>query len=108
MVKKKVVTPTLYVHQAVSIIHRNISTTADGRRLRNDTNLVNLPPAHTSVPDCFNPLLEPAQNAPYVFDDAHIPTNPEDPTDLTGVKVNVTAQYKRYQNSVHILIISCT
>ena len=41
MVKKKVVTPTLYVHQATAAVHRNISTTADGRRLCNDTNLVN-------------------------------------------------------------------
>jgi hypothetical protein len=103
MVKKKVVAPTLYVHQAAPVIHRNISTTADGRRLRNDTNLVDLPPAPISLPDHFITLLEPAQNAPYAFDDAHIPINPENPTDLTGVEVNVTARCKRYQNSVRIL-----
>jgi hypothetical protein len=99
MVKKKVVAPTLYVHQAAAVVHRNISTTADGRRLRNDTNLVNLPPVPISRPERFIPLLEPIQNAPYAFDDAHIPINPENPDDLTGVKVKVTAS-KRYQNSV--------
>jgi hypothetical protein len=78
MVKKKVVAPTLYVHQAAPVIHRNISTTADGRCLRNDTNIVNLPlPVHVSLPSHFVLLQEPTQNAPYVFDDAHIPINPK-------------------------------
>jgi hypothetical protein len=102
MVKKKVVTPTLYVHRPPAVIHRNISTTADGRRLRNDTNLVNLPPVPTSLPERFIPLLDPIQNAPYAFDDAHIPINPENPDDLASVKVQVTARSKHYQNSVRV------
>lgn len=104
MVKKKVVVPTLYVHQAAPVVHRNISTTTDGRRLRNDTNLVQLPPAPIRAPDRFIPLLEPTQNAPYAFDDAHIPLNPENPVDLTGVKIQATVTSKRYQNSVCIFV----
>ena len=98
--KKKVVAPTLYVHQAAPVIHHNISTTDDGRRLRNDTNIVKLPPVLVSLPDHFILLQEPTQNAPYAFDDAHIPINPENLDDLTGVEVNITARSKRYQNSV--------
>jgi hypothetical protein len=105
MVKKKVVLPTLYVHQGAPIVHRDISTTADGRCLRNDTNLVNLPPAPISPPEHFIPLPEPAQNAPYVFDDDHIPINPENPVDLTGVNIQVTERSKCYQNLVSSLLI---
>ena len=104
MVKKKLVAPTLYVHQTAPVVHRNISTSSDGRRLRNDTNLVNLPPAPIRPPDRFIPLLEPTQNAPYMFDDAHIPINPENPVDLTGVNVQATVTSKRYQNSVCIFV----
>lgn len=57
MVKKKVVAPALYVHQAAPVIHRNISTTADDRRLRNDTNLVDLSPAPVSPPRMRRMLL---------------------------------------------------
>ena len=101
MVKKKVVVPTLYVHHATPVVHNNISTTADGRRLCNNTNLVDLP-TPISLPDHFIPLLEPAQNVPYAFDDAHIPINPENPVDLTGVNVNIMARSKHYQNSVSV------
>jgi hypothetical protein len=103
MVKKEVVVPTLYVHHAIPVVHCNISTTADGYRLHNDTNLVDLP-TPILLPDRFIPLLEPTQNAPYAFDDAHIPINPENPVDLTGMNIYIMTRCKHYQNSVSVLI----
>lgn len=58
------------------------------------------------MPEQYIPFQEPTQNAPYMFDDDHIPTNPENPCDLSGVHVKVTERAKRYQNSVNIYISS--
>lgn len=105
MTKKKQAKPALYIHQAAATpIHRNISTTNDGRRRLNNSNQIEVPFTSAPEPELYTPLQEPVENAPYSFDDDYIPTNNENLDDVSGLKINVTERAKRYQNLVRVFI----
>lgn len=101
MVKKLQVKPVLYIHQAAApIVHRNISTTADGRRLLNKSNPIDLPFVPAPEHEQYTPLQEPVENEPYSFDDNYIPTDHGNLENISGVRVNVTVRAVRRENSV--------
>jgi hypothetical protein len=99
MSKRKKVPPQLYDHNASSTVHRNISITEDHRRLRVDSNLVNLPSNPPSIP-VYAPSQGSHEGIPYFFDDDHIPIDTANADAIAGVNVKVKKRAKRYENSV--------
>jgi hypothetical protein len=78
--------------------------TQDGH-IRMSSNHISLP--SVSVP---TPLFDPTQEVTTItdpFDERHIPINPENPENISGVKVKAIPA-KRYENSVRQFHFVCT
>ena len=96
MTKKRKTEHQLYDHNAPSAIHRSIRVTPAGH-IRQSSNHIDLPSA-SAPPPLFN-LTQDVTSITDPFDERHIPVNPENPEDVSGVKVKATPA-KRYENSV--------
>jgi hypothetical protein len=104
MSKRKKAVPQLYDHNAVSVVHRNLGISRDGRRVVATNNLVDTPSSTQSAAP-YTPNQATHDGVPYAFDDEHIPVDNRNADDVSGVKVKVSKRAKRYENSVSSLYV---
>lgn len=103
MTKPKVKPPVLYDHNTTQTVHRNLTVTDNGRRLRTETNIIESPHIPITQPPAA-PFFydEPLPNEPYFYDDDHFPACSDEPDRIDTFKVTAMHKAKRYQNSVSL------
>lgn len=101
MTKAKAKALTLYDHNTVETVHRNLTVVDNGRQQMAKTNTVESPYISVAPPPAASFLYdEPLPNEPYSYDDDHFPAHPDNSDQQDTIKVTATHKAKRYQNSV--------